>query len=465
MIHKFPEGFLWGAATSAYQAEGAVLTDGKSVSIGDLSTIKQGLSDNSLAAKHYERYKEDIALMKELGIQSYRFSIAWTRIFPNNMQEVNQKGIDFYHHLIDELLANGIQPAITIYHLDLPLYLQKEYGGWISRNIVRDYEIYCRTIFKEYGEKVKIWFSMNEQNTTVHYLTKIAVGNGEFTDQWEERYTMSHMMFLANATAIKLCRQYCKNAKIGPAFGMVPIYPNTPNPEDVLAAQYCNEIYNQYYLDVYTSGEYPSYILEYFRKHQIQVDIRPEDIELLKQNKPDFLAFNYYMSSVAKMCSLHEEESKGIFNTYADMPVSQKEKVPGYYEQIENPYLEKTQWDWTIDPTGLHILLKEVYFRYHLPVMITENGLGVMEDTLNDEYRIEFMKNHLMQCYQAVCEGVELLGYYHWTLFDVSSCNSGFSKRYGLLRIDRNEKGEGTFDRIKKSSFHWYKETIESNGL
>ena len=473
MFHKkpvhFPKNFMWGASSSAFQVEGAVEEDGKSLSISDLNTRNNhSYADNSVAADHYHHYKEDVALMAECGFSSYRFSIAWPRVLPNGTGELNSKGVQFYHNLIDELLAHNITPIVTLYHYDLPLCLQEKYGGWMNRQAADDFEYYARCMFREFGDKVKYWLTLNEQNMQIVYASWLGLAKG--VDDFEKaKYKMNHIMNLAHAKAVIACHEMVKDGKIGPVPGYVPIYPETCEPKNMIAMLNAEELSQKQWLDLYVFGDYNPFMKRYFEENDIDIDIRPGDMELIKKAKIDFIAVNCYRSNVAKHCDITEEEAQMIPNREGVKGNFKYPKIPGLYQLCRNPYVPTSDWDWDIDPICLRYALRDLFNKYHLPMMITETGLGAYDklepgDVVNDEYRIRFLEDHLREFKNAIGDGVELIAFNPWSFTDLLSTGNGMCKRYGLVYVNRTDEDVMDCRRIKKDSFNWYKKVIESNG-
>lgn len=468
--HKknFPDNFLWGASTAAYQVEGAYLEDGKTLSVVDKS-IEPEFTDTSVTSDHYHRYQEDVQLMKELGMKTYRFSIAWTRILPNGRGEVNHKGIEFYNNLIDELLANDIEPLVTIYHFDLPDCLQQEYSGFCSRKVIADFENYCRVLYENFGDRVKYWLTINEQSNMFLLPYLIAFDESLNLTELQQKYEMNHIMTLCHAKAVNLCHEMLPDAKIGPALGCSPVYPLSNKPEDVLAAQDVNDLWTYLFLDLYCKGKYPAKILAYMEENDCTPNIIAGDMELIAQATSDFIGINYYESKTVQWCPVEANSRDIKLNKKGAKNSIQFEAVPGLYERLPNQHLSKTDWDWEIDAVGLRVLLNEIYSRYNLPIIITENGMGAI-DTLNedgtvhDEYRIDYLQKHLTQIRLAISDGVEMMGYCPWSFMDVLSTTSGFRKRYGFVYINRTDGELLDLKRYKKDSFYWYQHVIKTNG-
>ena len=474
-LDKFKDDFLWGSASAAYQVEGAWDKDGKGESIWDVYTRIPGTTfkntNGNIAVDHYNKYKEDVALMAEMGLKAYRFSIAWTRVYPNGTGDVNEEGLKFYENLIDELIANNITPIITLYHWDLPQYLQDLYGGWESRKIINDFNEYCVTLFKRFGEKVKYWVSLNEQNIflTLGYL--IAMHPPGVKDQ-KRMLNANHIANLANATVIESFKTYVPNGMIGPSFAYSPVYPSSSNSNDILAAENAEDLNCNWWLDVYCKGRYPDFAMKYYEKLGIAPIIEDGDMELLERAKPDFIGINYYQTSTVAMNPLDGVGASEGMNTKGEKGTTKESGIPGVYKNSRNPHLETTNWDWAIDPTGLRIGLRRLTSKYNLPILITENGLGEFDklednDVVNDDYRIKYLSSHVKACKEAITDGVDLLGYCTWSFTDLLSWLNGYQKRYGFVYVNRDESDEDSkndLKRIKKNSFHWYKNVISTNG-
>ena len=466
MGFKFPENFLWGGATAANQFEGAYNIDGKGLSIQDVfpKGIKGGITpepteDNMklVGIDFYNRYKEDIALFAEMGFKVFRLSIAWSRIFPNGDDaEPNEKGLEFYDKVFDELAKYGMEPLVTLSHYETPLALAKNYDGWKNRKLIGFFEKYARTVFTRYKDKVKYWLTFNEINSALHHPY---MGAGVMTPLSgltpNDLYQTVHHELVASALAVKIGHEINPNFQIGCMILGIPNYPLTPNPSDVLKALE-DDRKNLFFADVHARGEYPKYIERYFRENNVKFEITDEDREILK-NTVDFISFSYYMSSCSTADS--SKNLKGEGNLLGGVP---------------NPYLKASDWGWQIDPEGIRFILNQYYDRYQKPLFIVENGLGAFDElitdengnkTVNDDYRINYLNDHLVQVAEALQDGVEIMGYTSWGCIDlVSASTAELRKRYGYIYVDRNDDGTGTLERYKKKSFYWYKEVISTNG-
>lgn len=465
---QFPEGFLWGGATSAYQFEGAWNEDGKGVNIVDI--LPHG-SREAVPKDHkilpdvfypshggidfYHTYKEDIRLFKEMGMKCFRMSIAWTRIYPTGVEEEpNEKGLQFYDNVIDELLKNGIEPLITISHDEFPLHLVEAYGGWRNRILIDLYVKYAKTLFERYKGKVKYWITFNEINfcsVIPWYAAGLEFEEGEHKEQI--MFQAAHHQMVASALTVKLARSIDPEMKIGCMINAIPSYANTCKPEDVMESIEANhEIF--LYTDVCVRGAYPSYANRFFEEKGVKIVMEDGDAEVLAQGSVDFCSFSYYYSRVTPL------------NPEKVSDLTEDERMLGV---LRNPYLKASDWGWVIDPVGLRIILNQLYERYQIPLMIVENGLGahdeLVDGKIHDDYRIEYFKNHLIQVREAIKDGVDVMGYTSWGCIDITAARTGqMSKRYGFIYVDINDDGSGSKKRYKKDSFAWYKRVMESNG-
>lgn len=463
----FPENFLWGGAIAANQCEGAVLEDGKKWSEAD--AMPNGVFRDPVipppekylkqtAIDFYHRYKEDIALFAEMGFKVFRFSLSWSRIFPDGDELLpNQAGLDFYDKILDELEKYNIIPLVTISHYEMPLNLSVKYGGWKNRKLIDFYMHYADTVLNHYKDRVKYWITFNEINMIIHAPFN---GGGLLADEsgvipLNDMYQAAHHQLVASARTTKLAHEINPQNQIGCMIAGAPVYALTSNPDDFITALW-KDRKQSFFADVHCRGYYPSYIFRYFKEHQISFEITDQDIKDLK-NTVDFISISYYSSDCAT-----SDESKIV-------------KARGNIASaIKNPYLSKNEYGYQIDPVGLRYILNQLYDRYQLPIFIVENGVGakdtLVEDgkggyTVYDTYRIDFLQKHLLQVSEAIHDGVEILGYTSWSPIDlVSQSECSIEKRYGYIYVDMNDKGEGSLTRYKKQSFNWYKEVISTNG-
>ncbi|MDO4466073.1 MAG: glycoside hydrolase family 1 protein [Bacillota bacterium] len=467
MIHKtlkpFPKDFFWGASTSAYQVEGANLEDGKGPSCQDVKELPPGTADLKTCADHYHHYKEDVALMAEMGFKSYRFSIAWTRILPQGTGEVNPKGIEFYNNLIDEIKKYGMEPIVTMFHFDMPAALD-ERGSWGNRESVDWFVNFAKIMFENFGDRVKYWLTINEQNMLT--LVGPIIGTLHLPENCEnpmrEIYQQNHHMLLAQAKAMVLCHEMLPGAKIGPAPNISLIYPASCKPEDITAAQNFNAMRNWLYLDMAVYGVYNNLVWSYLEEHDATPEIQEGDMDIMKAAHPDFIGFNYYNTKTVEYSDgsevkpeLGDQQSLSSF--------------PGFSKGAKNPNLPRTEFNWEIDPIGFRNTIREMYSRYRLPMLVTENGLGAY-DTLtedgkiHDTYRIKYYQDHIIQIQEAITDGCEMLGYNPWSAIDLVSTHEGIRKRYGFIYVDTTDEEVGSLKRYRKDSFFWYKKVIASNG-
>lgn len=466
----FKKDFLWGSASAAYQIEGGANLDGKGPSIWDQYSKVPGNTfkdtTGEVAIDFYHKFEEDILLMKEQGLKAYRFSISWSRILPNGSGEVNEKGLEFYDKVIDTLITNDIEPLVTIYHWDLPAALQEKYGGWESRQIVEDFVNYATILFERYKDKVQYWITLNEQNiyTGLGYLYEL---HPPKVSDYQRFITTNHHAFLANALTISEFRKIIPNGQIGPSFAYGPEYPKSNHPTDVIAAENAAEMLSYLWMDVYCKGKYPRYFLKMVEKYGYYIPFAPGDDQILTSGLPDFMGLNYYQSATFQNPERErasEQQHENTVNNQSTVKIHDE-----LFTRTANNQLAVTDWGWTIDPNGLRVALRRITSRYDLPILITENGLGAYDNlevdgSIHDEYRIEYLRQHVKAIDLAIEDGCEVLGYCTWSFQDLFSWLNGYAKRYGFIYIDRDEESEKELKRYKKDSFYWYKQVIESNG-
>ena len=395
-------------------------------------------------------------MLAEMGFSVFRFSIAWSRIFPNGDEETpNEAGLAFYDQLIDECRRHGMEPLVTLSHYETPYHLAKTYDGWCSRKMIDFFKRYVNTVMKRYKGKVHYWLTFNEINSILHnpYLSGGILTPKEQLSK-SDLYQAIHHELVASALVTKMAHEIDPDNKVGCMVIGIPSYPLTPNPDDVIANME-QDRHNLYFTDVQARGAYPKYLNRYFKENGIQIQMEEGDEEILK-NSVDFISFSYYMST----CGCADPNAH---------PQAAGNIIPG----VANPYLRSSQWGWQIDPKGLRYLLNQFYDRYQKPLFIVENGLGARDEliekdgvlTVEDDYRIEYMREHLLQVEEAIEDGVEVLGYTSWGCIDlVSASTAQMSKRYGFIYVDRNDDGSGTMARYRKKSFYWYRDVIASNG-
>ena len=461
---QFPDGFLWGDAVAANQLEGAYQEDGKGLSTADvspngiMSPPDFSMKDFNLyheGIDFYHKYKEDIALFAEMGFKCFRFSIAWTRIFPNgDDQQPNESGLQFYDDMIDELRSHNIEPVVTISHYEMPINLVEKYGGWKNRQVVSYYETFAKTIFKRYRNKVKYWMTFNEINVLLH--APFTGGGLLFKDgvkNEQDIYQAAHHQFVASALAVKAGHEEIPESQIGCMIASMITYPYSSKPEDMFAAL-TQDRKTLFFSDVQSRGYYPTYMTNYFADNGINIEMQTGDLELLQDYTVDYIGFSYYMSFVA-----------------STDPEHQAGKASGnLFEGVKNPYLKASEWGWQIDPVGLRTVCNQLYDRYQKPLFIVENGLGAVDKleedgTIQDDYRIEYLREHIYEMKNAIGDGVEIMGYTSWGPIDlVSASTAELKKRYGFIYVDRDSEGKGSNERLRKKSFYWYKQVLESNG-
>ncbi|MEG0592176.1 MAG: glycoside hydrolase family 1 protein [Coprobacillus sp.] len=475
---KFPDTFFWGGALAANQCEGAYLEDGREMCVQDIypynpnedikkksnkeiSTldIQKAIEDkiNYYPKRHgidfYHTYKEDLKMLSELGINSLRISISWSRIFPHgDDQEPNESGLAFYDDLLDEMLELGIEPVVTVSHYEMPLNLAVQYSGWYNRRTIDFFTKYCETVFKRYKDKVKYWILVNQINLIVHEsFNHLGIPSDSVEDLKQAKWQGVHHELVACARATKIAKQINPNFQIGMMLLAELAYGETAKPEDQLAAMKFNQMEQFFFSDVLMRGAYPSYAYRFFEEENLDIIFEETDEEDLK-NTADFLTFSYY------------------YTVMTNREVYEKGKQENYKRFVKNNTLEENDWGWSFDPIGLRITLNVLYERYQKPMMIVENGSGSFDELttdlkIHDPYRVDYYKAHIQQMKEAIYDGVELIGYYPWGPIDIVSCSSSeMSKRYGFIYVDIDDYGQGTRQRLKKDSFEWYKKVTESNG-
>ena len=485
MRQIFPDGFLWGGATAATQYEGGYKEGGRGLATNDFVTEGSSTSPRKISCRlpdgnqvlldreaelppgavgcvlegiyypshqatdFYHHYKEDIALFAEMGFKCFRMSISWSRVFPKGglADEVpNEAGLRFYDEVFTECRKYGIEPLVTLFHFENPAYLADHYDTWYDRRTIDCFLRYCQVVFNRYKTLVRYWIPINEINVLRGYARL-----GCRSTTASVRYQAIHHLFLANALANKIGHEINSQFNIGCMLALSGLYSGTCKPEDVMGTlQYRRRAL--FFSDVMIRGYYPSYTEELFRQLGVKIIKEVGDDEILAGNPSDFLAFSYYRSTVYE----------------ADLP--QKTDTGGQMGKV-NPYLDKTAWGWPIDPIGLRYVLNELYDRYQIPLWIVENGMGAVDEPdennrIVDDYRIDYLKQHIEQMGKAIVEdGVELIGYTVWGCIDLVSSGTGeMKKRYGFIYVDMDDKGKGTLKRLRKKSFYWYKKVIASNG-
>jgi len=468
----FPTDFLWGAATASYQVEGAYQQDGKGLSIWDVyshlpGTTYQG-TNGDIAADHYNRYQEDVRLMAELGLRSYRFSIAWARIFPSGSGEINPQGIEFYNRLIDELLKYQIVPFATLYHWDLPQALQ-DIGGWENRDVADAFSIYARTCFEQFGDRVNYWITFNEVINFIMLGYRDGIHPPGVKDE-RRAVEVTHIVNVAHAKAVAEYRQLVHagkilEGKIGISHVLLTGFPISDREEDVQAWKNYEAMDHHWFYDPVLRGEYPQSMWEYYQNKWGAPTILEGDLALLKQAQIDFIGVNYYQSTF-----LAHNPMNGVgaatLNTTGEKGSQKESGIPGLFKRVINLNIEYTDWDWAVYPEGLYEGMKRIQERYgNIPIVITENGIGAKDPIatngeISDYPRIEYLKQHLLACKRAIEEGIPLFGYFAWSYIDLLSWLNGYQKQYGFVYVDR----EKALERRKKQSYFWYQQVIQTNG-
>lgn len=469
--------FLWGGAVAAHQLEGGWNAGGKGPSVADVMTagsngVERRITDGVLTGENYpnheaidfyHRYKEDVALFAELGLNCFRTSIAWTRIFPNgDEEEPNEEGLQFYDDLFDECLKNGIEPVITLSHFELPYHLVTEYGGFKNRKLIDFFVHFAETVMTRYKDKVKYWMTFNEINNQANFMRDFApfTNSGlkfpegaSDVEREEIMYQAAHYELVASAKVVELGHKINPDFQIGCMIAMCPIYPATCKPEDMMAAQVAMQR-RYWFADVHVRGHYPNYLKTYFDRKVFKLDITDEDITVLANGCVDYIGFSYYMSFAIK------DHDKAPFFDYSEDK-----------DLVRNQFVEASEWGWQIDPLGLRWSMSWFYERYEKPLFIVENGFGAVDELeadgmIHDQYRIDYLSAHIKAMKESVeYDGVDLMGYTPWGFIDLVSAGTGeMKKRYGFIYVDKDNDGNGSLARSKKDSFAWYQKVIATNG-
>ncbi|EOI6417715.1 6-phospho-beta-glucosidase [Yersinia enterocolitica] len=470
-VSTFPDGFLWGGALAANQAEGACFESGKGLTTVDMIphgehrlAVKLGrekrftLRDDEFYPSHqaidfYHRYKDDIALMAEMGFTVFRTSIAWSRIYPNGDELTpNAEGIAFYRDLFNECKKHNIEPLVTLCHFDVPMHLVTEYGSWRNRKMVEFFTRYARTCFEAFDGLVKYWLTFNEINILLHSPFSGAGLVFEPNENQEQvKYQAAHHELLASALATKIAHEINPENQVGCMLAGGNFYPRTCKPEDVWAALE-KDRENLFFIDVQARGAYPAYTKRLFREKGISIATQVGDDDILKHTV-DFVSFSYYASRCAS----------------ADMN-DHNSSAANIVKSLKNPHIQASEWGWGIDPLGLRITMNMMYDRYQNPLFLVENGLGAKDEInpqgeIEDNYRISYLREHIKAMAEAIDDGIPVIGYTSWGCIDLVSASTGeMSKRYGFVYVDRDDLGKGSLARKKKKSFYWYKKVIASNG-
>ncbi len=479
----FPKGFLWGGATAANQYEGGYLEGGRGLATSDaikggdrdhprMYTVKTkegeilelpreaSLPEGAVgyiipdiyypshqATDFYHHYKEDIALFAEMGMNSFRFSMSWSRIIPDGKETVNEEGLKFYDAVVDECLKYGIEPIVTIAHFDVPMVLADELDGWHCRKVVDYFVHFADVLFTHFKGRIKYWMTFNEINILRSWMQL-----GIHSVDPQVRYQAIHHCFVASAKAVIRGHEIDPDNKIGMMVAYGPSYPLTCQPEDVMQS-IIDMRFKEFYIDVQVRGYYPNYMKKWFERNNITIKMEEGDLDVIAQGTVDYIGFSYYATGTS---SADPDAAKTAGNQV---------------NAGKNPYLQANRWGWQIDPMGLRISLSQMYDRYHIPLMIVENGIGALDvveedGSIHDEYRIEYMRDHIKAMKDAIdLDGVVLWGYQPWGHIDLVSAGTGeMRKRYGFIFVDRYDDGTGDFSRKKKDSFYYMQKVYQSNG-
>lgn len=467
--NHFPKDFLWGGAVAANQLEGATLEGGKGYSIADINRFTdkverskkhnaeitstdvlfslqdtEGRYPKRQGIDFYHTYPQDLKLLGQMGLTSFRTSISWARIFPNGDDELpNEEGLKFYDRLIDEILKNGMEPLITLSHYEMPINLALKYNGWASRKTIDFFVKYCETVLNRYKGKVKYWILVNQINLITHEsFNHLGIPADKVEDLPSAKYQAVLHELIACAKVARLAHRIDPAFKIGPMILYGNAFADNGKSETVLKALRYNQM-QYFFTDISVQGKIPSYAWRFFEENNIKIDLSQEDLENLKA-PIDFMSFSYYYT-----LNINEQDPWAYSNPNVSM---------------------KNDWGWGFDPVGLRVALNEYYDRYQLPIMITENGMGFYEEAkpgeeIQDDYRIHYYREHIKQLKEAIHDGVELIGYYPWGPIDIVSCSSSeMSKRYGFIHVDLDDYGQGSGRRTPKKSYQWMRKVIASNG-
>lgn len=468
-----PASFLWGGAVAAHQTEGAWQADGKGVSIADVmlagdrqtpravtpTVTADGVYPNHWGTDFYHHYREDIAMMAEMGFKCFRTSIAWTRIFPNGDDpEPNEAGLQYYADVFATCHEYGIEPMVTLSHFELPLHLVQAYGGFASRHVLDAFVRFATVCLRRFHHQVKYWLTFNEINNQANWRdphallqdSGLLLPPGENAEQ--AMFQAAHHELVASAQVVQIAHAISPTLQVGGMLALCPIYPAGPAPQDVLKASKAMD-YRYYFGDVQALGHYPAWLAPYWAEHGLTIHQAPEDAAILAAGTVDFVGCSYYMSFTLKHQAVDADYT---YNEATDLTT--------------NPNVPQSQWGWAIDPVGLRYALNWAWARWHLPLFIVENGIGgaetLVDGQVHDQYRIDYLRAHLAQMRLAiVSDGVPVMGYLAWSALDIVSASTGeMKKRYGFIYVDADDFGHGSMARVRKDSFAWYQRVIASNG-
>jgi 6-phospho-beta-glucosidase len=478
-VSGFPKGFLWGGAIAANQCEGAWQEGGKGISVADINRLQEelplekrynkdlsteditrALNDPSgtypkrFGIDFYHTYREDLKLLAGMGLNTFRTSISWSRIFPKGDDEKpNEEGLKFYDGLIDEIIKNGMKPLITVSHYEFPINLALNYTGWHDRRLIDFFTRFCEVVFARYRDKVQDWILINQLNLIkFESFNHLGIPSDRVENLLEAKYQAVHNEMVACGRAVKIGKKINPSFNIGTMVYDDISYPSGCKPEDVLATYKRNQM-EYFFSDVAVRGKYPGYALRYFDDKGIAVQFGKDDEEDLR-NTVDFLAISYYYTMVSDAESVNKQNFD----------------IASHNNAYPNPYIKKSAWGWGIDPIGLRIKLNYFWDRYEVPIIIAENGLGAFDTVetdgkIHDPYRIEYLRSHIEQLKEAILDGVKVIAYHPWGPIDiVSASSSEMEKRYGFIYVDLDNHGRGSGKRRLKDSYFWYKQVVESNG-
>ena len=459
--------FLWGGALSNVQAEGGYLEDGKGLNVYDNLTVtpEKGIEPQfcktNIAVDHYHHWQEDIDLMAEMGFKAYRFSIVWSRINPlGDEEEPNEKGLAFYERMVDYCLSKNIEPIVSLVHFDMPLHLMEEYNGFLNKKVIEFYVSHVRHIVNRLKGKVKYYITYNEINLGVFMPELVAgVRLAENMSQEQLFAQLTINLQIAHAKAVLAIKNIDPEAQVGGMIGHTPFYAATCKPEDVLANQFQNQMHNYLALDIMCFGRLPHYFLQFMKNRNINVEYSESEKENIYNASRllDYIAFSYYQSAITTS-----------FNDIQD--ISKEEDAILYDERgYKNPYCPANEWGWQIDANGLRYSLIDFYSRYHKPLFIVENGIGIDEKLINgkvyDDERIIYYQKHITAMKEAIeHDGVNVIGYLAWGPIDFLSSHKEIRKRYGFVYVNRDYEEIKDLKRYRKKSFYWYQKVIHSNG-
>lgn len=455
MEQQLPKGFFWGNSTSSMQTEGGWNEGGKGLSVYDMREAGENFTDWKVAIDNYHNYEEDFDLMKEMNMNMYRFQISWSRVCPDGDGGFNEKGINFYSHMIDALLARGIEPMICLYHFDMPLALAEKYNGFLDRHVKDAFVRYGQEMIRRFSDRVKYWIVFNEHNL---YFTDMAfdiAGYLKGPKTLSELYSIFHHTMLAHCEVVDFVHQNYADVKVGGMLAYTEIYPATTDPKDSLAVHKQEEFLYLNLCDVYAQGCYSNEVMTFVKNHHVDMDFQKKDIDVLSKGISDFISFSYYRSGLIDSSNLTED------------------LAPNYYLTIgwkDNKKLEQSPWKWAVDPIGFRSIMTRLYNQYKLPVFPIENGIGLYEEwdgehEIQDDIRINYHRDHIQAMKDAMfIDGVEILGYLGWGLIDIPSSSGNMNKRYGMVYVNRDNHNLRDLRRIPKKSFYWLKKVLASNG-